>query len=244
MSISTELSRIQKAKTDIKTAIEAKGVIVPSNDRIDQYPQYINQIEAGGSKKEAKGYFVKLSSIKCTYDSSSKYGKYYYSKTSVTITLAENKNLYLLYNLKKITAAGSINAVWIEGTYSSTDYINDSYNVAINYDSSGKVTKFTLTNLPTSAKMGNIRFTLPQGYIFVSLQGNSNFPFDEKIYSNASSTYTYKASLRDGNGQVYRTLEIEENELPSSMLSATNIQITDKIYVSATSNEIVVGTSN
>ena len=55
MSISTELTRLQKAKTDIKAAIEAKGVTVPSNDRIDEYSTYISQISSGASLNIAYG---------------------------------------------------------------------------------------------------------------------------------------------------------------------------------------------
>lgn len=48
MSIATEISRIQSAKTDIKDAIEAKGVTVPSSALIDTYDDYIAQIPTGG----------------------------------------------------------------------------------------------------------------------------------------------------------------------------------------------------
>lgn len=53
-SIATELTRIQTAKADIKTAIEAKGVTVPSDALIDTYDTYIGQISGGGTKT----YFV------------------------------------------------------------------------------------------------------------------------------------------------------------------------------------------
>ena len=55
MSISNELTRLQKAKTDIKAAIEEKGVTVPSNDRIDKYSTYISQISSGASLNIAYG---------------------------------------------------------------------------------------------------------------------------------------------------------------------------------------------
>ena len=48
MSIETEISRIQSAKADIKTAIEAKGVTVPSSATIDTYDDYVSQISGGG----------------------------------------------------------------------------------------------------------------------------------------------------------------------------------------------------
>lgn len=44
MSIATEITRLQTAKADIKTAIESKGVTVPSNASIDTYDTYISQI--------------------------------------------------------------------------------------------------------------------------------------------------------------------------------------------------------
>ena len=48
MSIASEISRIQQAKADIKTAIEAKGVTVPSSATIDTYDDYVTQISGGG----------------------------------------------------------------------------------------------------------------------------------------------------------------------------------------------------
>lgn len=46
MSVATEISRLQTAKADIKTAIQNKGVVVPSSEKIDTYPTYIGQIQA------------------------------------------------------------------------------------------------------------------------------------------------------------------------------------------------------
>lgn len=48
MSIAAEISRIQSAKADIKAAIEAKGVTVPSSATIDTYDDYVSQISGGG----------------------------------------------------------------------------------------------------------------------------------------------------------------------------------------------------
>ena len=52
MSIATEITRLQTAKSNIKTAIENKGVQVPSSTKLDAYPQYISQIEGGGGSDE------------------------------------------------------------------------------------------------------------------------------------------------------------------------------------------------
>lgn len=47
MSIASEISRIQSAKADIKSAIESKGVTVPSNTKLDAYAPLIQAIEGG-----------------------------------------------------------------------------------------------------------------------------------------------------------------------------------------------------
>lgn len=48
MSIANEISRLQTAKADIKSAIEAKGVSVPSSASISTYDDYVLQIQTGG----------------------------------------------------------------------------------------------------------------------------------------------------------------------------------------------------
>ena len=48
MSISSEIERIQSAKSDIITAIENKGVTVPTGATIDELPELIDSIPGGG----------------------------------------------------------------------------------------------------------------------------------------------------------------------------------------------------
>lgn len=52
MSIATEITRLASAKANIKTAIENKGITVPSSEKLDAYPQYISQIGGGGATPE------------------------------------------------------------------------------------------------------------------------------------------------------------------------------------------------
>lgn len=49
MSIATEISRLQSAKADIKTAIEGKGVTVPSSTKLDGYADLVDSIETGST---------------------------------------------------------------------------------------------------------------------------------------------------------------------------------------------------
>lgn len=51
MSVATEISRLQTAKADLKTAIEAQGVTVPSSTTLDGYAALVGQI-SGGSTDE------------------------------------------------------------------------------------------------------------------------------------------------------------------------------------------------
>ena len=56
MSIASEISRLQTAKADLKTAIEGKGVTVPSSAKLDSYSTYVDSIEqeGGGGTSESK----------------------------------------------------------------------------------------------------------------------------------------------------------------------------------------------
>lgn len=48
MSIQTEITRIESAKTAIATAIEGKGVTVPTGTKLDGLAALVESIEAGG----------------------------------------------------------------------------------------------------------------------------------------------------------------------------------------------------
>ena len=48
MAISDEITRIQGAKADLRTSIQAKGVTVPASAKIDAYPDYVDAIQQGG----------------------------------------------------------------------------------------------------------------------------------------------------------------------------------------------------
>lgn len=48
MSIASEITRLSNAKDAIKTALEGKGVTVPSETKIDEYAELIGDIETGG----------------------------------------------------------------------------------------------------------------------------------------------------------------------------------------------------
>ena len=57
MSIQTELTRLTNAKAAIQTAIEGKGVTVPSGTLLDGMAALIDAIEAGGGSSTKDFYF-------------------------------------------------------------------------------------------------------------------------------------------------------------------------------------------
>lgn len=61
MSIQTELTRIINAKAAIKTAIEGKGVTVPSGAKLDALAALIESIQAGGGGADISPF----ESIRC-----------------------------------------------------------------------------------------------------------------------------------------------------------------------------------
>lgn len=52
MSISSEITRLQNAKADLKTALENKGVTVPSSATLDDYADLVDSIEAASQFDE------------------------------------------------------------------------------------------------------------------------------------------------------------------------------------------------
>ena len=92
MSIATEISRLQTAKADIKTAIEAKGVTVPSSATLDTYNTYVSQISGGGGGTNYLEQYAKksLSGV--------------ISSTQLGTNIGSNMTDYLLYDQDSITS--------------------------------------------------------------------------------------------------------------------------------------------
>lgn len=57
MSVQSEIKRIKQAKADIISAIEAKGVGVPSNASIDDLAALVSEISQSGMPQKATVYY-------------------------------------------------------------------------------------------------------------------------------------------------------------------------------------------
>ena len=100
MSIATDLTRLQTAKADLKTAIEGKGVTVPSATKIDGYADLVESIETGGGEIES-GTFTPASNGKQVSINVSKAPTHFLLRTDVdnitdtNNTWKEYGNVYL-----------------------------------------------------------------------------------------------------------------------------------------------------
>jgi len=63
MSIASQITRLQDAKAEIKTAIENKGVTVPSDAKLDTYSDYIDDIETGGGGWQPHPDWIDISTV-------------------------------------------------------------------------------------------------------------------------------------------------------------------------------------
>ena len=52
MAISDAISRLQSAKSALKTSIEGKGVTVSSSAKLEDYPALVDSIQAGGGSSD------------------------------------------------------------------------------------------------------------------------------------------------------------------------------------------------
>lgn len=204
----------------------------------------------------ARMYSAKLKNCTYNYTSTSTSTMYYYLDTSVTISptpkevvpeTVNKQNLYLMYNLKKITNAGSVDAYMIRGVYSNLSYINDTYNCTINYDETGKVTNIQLSNLPISPKMGNITFMLPPGFILIldtyNLSLNIDYSFDIPIYNSGTNYNYYKLDLIEGRNYEELIIELNESDIPLPLTADSELLVFNYIYVNAPYNRIELGAS-
>ena len=88
MSIQTELTRITNAKTAIKTAIEGKGVTVPSGTKLDGMAALIEAIEAGGGDTSVEDGLIERIITEYSNSRVTKIGNYVFNQYA-TLTKAD-----------------------------------------------------------------------------------------------------------------------------------------------------------
>lgn len=114
MSVQSEITRLQNAKTALKTAIESKGVTVPSNTKLDGYADLVESISGGGD--DDRWYFVVGD-----YSSTSTEDRYV---TKIYLLFWNNGGRWMA-NASKIRAGAYNYNCWFE--YKGEKYFVDSF---------------------------------------------------------------------------------------------------------------------
>lgn len=133
-TIAQEIARIQQAKADLKAAIEAKGVTVPTSAKLDDYPDLVEQISGGG-------YAFDLAGIKLG--------------TKTTITKEDGEYIASFINVSKATnlfngqyvAANTSVKLLKSADYSSIDSIKLSYGADGLHSQNTSLESFNFNNL-------------------------------------------------------------------------------------------------
>lgn len=187
MSIASEISRLQTAKTDIKTAIEAKGVTVPSSAKIDVFDDYIAQIPTGGSY-QSKTVSPTESSQIVSPDSG------YDALSSVTVNAISNTYVgsgIARKSSSDLTASGATVTV-PAGYYSSqaTKSVSSGSATAPASISGSSATVSTGTNALTLTKTVSVTPSVSAGYVSEGTAGNSSVSLTASIATKAAATIT------------------------------------------------------
>lgn len=187
MSIASEISRLQTAKTDIKTAIEAKGVTVPSSAKIDVFDDYIAQIPTEGSY-QSKTISPTESSQTISPDSG------YDALSSVTVNAISNTYVgsgIARKSSSDLTASGATVTV-PAGYYSSqaTKSVSSGSATAPALISGSSATVSTGTNTLTLTKTVGVIPSVSAGYVSAGTAGNSSVSLTASIATKAAATIT------------------------------------------------------
>ena len=187
MSIATEISRLQTAKADIKTAIEAKGVTVPSSAKIDVFDDYIAQIPTEGSY-QSKIVSPTESSQTVSPDSG------YDALSSVTVNAISSTYVgsgIARKSSSDLPAAGATVTV-PAGYYSSqaTKSVSSGSATAPASISGSSATVSTGTNTLTLTKTVGVIPSVSAGYMSAGTAGNSSVSLTASVTTKAAATIT------------------------------------------------------
>ena len=199
MSIASEIQRLQQAKADIKAAIEAKGVIVPSSTKIDGYAQIIidNLVKDPYAGHEYVDLGLPSGTLWATMNvgasSETDYGNYYqYGKGAAQYAATSGQSDYSGTEDPLAASADTAVQVWGGSWHMPTKTqmeeltANTTYQWVTNYKGSGiNGGTFTATN-------GAVLFFPAAGY-----WGNGS-----QLYVDNTGDY-WSSSPNDSNGACY-----------------------------------------
>lgn len=254
MSIATEISRLQTAKTNLKTSIENKGVDIPAATKLDGYSAFVDAIQTGGTPVlqsktvsptestqtvTADTGYSGLSSVKVNAISSTYVGTGVTRKSAATITPGTtNKTIASgTYLTGAQTIAGDadlvasniksgVNIFGVTGTYSGGGSSLDTITVHIKIDPYSGITEpFDVTFMEYD-----------DGYdepIFNSLTLYNGEPIDIKTPANSLIVLTtvdnvsdWNIKVDDGDVEVYPSGYAMQFAVPKPAYDTASLTIT------------------
>ena len=262
MSISTELTRLQKAKADIKAAIEAKGVTVPSNDRIDEYSTYISQISSGASLNIAYGDTAPSDTSKLWIKGSEAESLLLISGTPEP-TLEDTISTLpttLPTVAQSIGVASVSTKIYLFGGNKASS-AGDRLNTIQVFDTTNNTISTLSTTLPTAADGIGVASVSTKIYLFGGGGGASNYLNTINVFDTANNTITtlstklptaaqnigvasvgdkvYLFGGRSGNSNYLNTINVFDTLTNTiSTLSTTLPTAADGIGVASVGNKI------
>lgn len=169
MSIASEITRLQGAKADLKTAIEGKGVTVPSATKLDGYADLVDDIQTGSTPTGTKNITISANGTR-TEDVAS------YASAQIT---ANVPNSYSASDEGKVVDNGELVAQ-TSATYTANDtYDTTLINEVIVNVSGGGGSSIDLSDIQQNLSLNNI------GGLFTAFE-NGNW--DSLEYSCVSGT--------------------------------------------------------
>ena len=187
MSIASEISRLQTAKSDIKTAIEAKGVTVPSSATIDTYDDYVSQISGGGGLSRTTS-----GTPYCT-------GHDLYVDVTTDISIDGGISWVESGVTTLLVESGSSQCTRLPAGYTEVEYIENTGNSYIN--TTLQLCSATTNTFQVEAKLIPNRIGTQQYQNIFSCMSEDGEPyqgFAYRYYNNSTTTASYFNPLNNG----------------------------------------------
>lgn len=212
MSITSEITRLQNAKTDIKTAIAAKGVEIPNTAKLDEYDTYIEEIPSGGSIETLDDL---NNAIQSYSQNLRKHTNTYPTLLNIPITLYTPDTNYRDYIIFR-TLSGSYRIGWLPTgiILAGPDEGRNAYKFSIVYYSPDQ--NITFQNSPVAYYIGTNTYPTIQQCIDALQNSSTTYKTNTNIALNGEAPYKLPCTstvLVRHSGLVEQTQRISSNEI-------------------------------
>ena len=236
MSIATEITRLQGAKADLKTAIEAKGVTVSSSALLDAYPALVASIPTGGGAVVEKllNFYDYDGTLVASYDGSEISGLSALpdapDHSSDVVPLTFDEWNWTLAEIKAYYTANPNSVIIVGANYHTTDEKNHVFFTIEDTDygdcwfyanTSGTVDWGDETT--DSFSSGNVTHTYSQAgtyHCVININSNSALAFGKTSPASESLNVTkvfFKSGMNSYSNFFYGCNYLQSVSIPSGM---------------------------